>query len=154
MAKTNNTRGNIAANLRDLRTYSRMSQEDVAERIGVSRQAVAKWEAGETLPDILNCEALSDLFEVSLTDLVRHDPDKAGIGIGPKDKHIFGIVTINEKGQIVLPKKARDTLGYHAGDSLVILGDTSPGMNGLALVDSKSFLQMTGMAVDKIFGEE
>ena len=47
-------KSNIAANLRYLRNISKLSQEEVAERIGVSRQAVAKWENVESLPDILS----------------------------------------------------------------------------------------------------
>ena len=43
------TRNNIAVNLRYLRSSSSMTQEEVAEKIGVSRQAVAKWENGESL---------------------------------------------------------------------------------------------------------
>ena len=61
-----------------------MTQEEVAERIGVSRQAVAKWENGDSLPDIINCEALADLYDVSLNDLVRHDPEEAGLPIAPR----------------------------------------------------------------------
>ena len=149
-----NSKSNIAANLYDLRRRDHLSQEEVAERIGVIRQAVAKWENGDSLPDIINCEALADLFDVSLNDLVRFDPFKEGIPIGPKDKHIFGMVTVNEKGQIVLPKKARDALGYKPGDTLIVLGDTTPGISGLALVDSQAFLKMTGLAADTIFKGE
>ena len=46
----NNRRSNIAANIRHLRKANRMSQEEVAEKIGVSRQAVAKWENGDYFP--------------------------------------------------------------------------------------------------------
>lgn len=144
----NDSRDNIALNLRDLRKQSRLTLEEVAERIGVTRQAVAKWENGDTLPDIINCEALAALFDVSLNDLVRYDSGKEGISIGPKDKHIFGMVTINDKGQIVLPKKARELLGYKSGDTLMVLGDTSPGVMGLALVDCRTFMRMTGHAME------
>jgi len=142
------TRNNIAVNLRYLRSSSSMTQEEVADKIGVSRQAVAKWENGESLPDIINCEALADLYNVSLNDLVRHDPELEGMPIPPKDKHIFGIVTIGERGQIVLPKKARDTLKLQPGDTLVVLGDTNPATAGIALIDSRTFLSMTGHAFD------
>lgn len=140
----NNTKSNIAANLRYLRNLSRLSQEEVAEHIGVSRQAVAKWEKGDSLPDILNCEALADLYNVSLNDLVRHDPEHEGMPIPPKNKHIFGTVTLGERGQIVLPKKARETFKLKPGDILVVLGDTSPESAGIALIDSNTFLTMTG----------
>ncbi|NLM40170.1 MAG: helix-turn-helix domain-containing protein [Firmicutes bacterium] len=147
------TRNNIAANLRYLRNKSRMTQEEVAERIGVSRQAVAKWENGDSLPDIINCEALADLYDVSLNDLVRHDPEEAGLPIAPKNKHLFGVVTVGERGQIVLPKKARDTLNLKPGDTLVVLGDTTPATRGLALMDSDTFLAITGQAVERLFSK-
>lgn len=147
------TRNNIAANLRYLRNKSCMTQEEVAERIGVSRQAVAKWENGDSLPDIINCEALADLYDVSLNDLVRHDPEEAGLPIAPKNKHLFGVVTVGERGQIVLPKKARDTLNLKPGDTLVVLGDTTPATRGLALMDSDTFLAITGQAVERLFSK-
>ena len=141
---------NIAANLRYLRSRQRYSQEEVAEKIGVSRQTVAKWESGESLPDILNCEALADLYDVSLNDLVRHDPDREGVPISPRNKHIFGMVSIGERGQIVLPKKARDALNLKPGDTLIVLGDTSPIAPGIALIESHTFLRMTGVQADHL----
>ena len=130
------------------------SQEEVAEKIGVSRQAVAKWENGNSLPDIVNCEALANLYDVTLDDLVRHDAEAEGLPIPPRDKHLFGVVTLGERGQIVLPKKARDTFNLKPGDTLVVLGDTSPQTSGIALIDSQSFLRMTGQAIESIFGKK
>lgn len=49
----------------------------------------------------------------------------------PQGKHIFGIVTIGDKGQIVIPKKARDVFQLSPGDQLLVLGDEE---QGLALV--------------------
>lgn len=149
----NNQKKNIAENLRYLRTKSKLSQEDVAWTVGVTRQAVAKWESGNSLPDILNCEALASLFEVSLNDLVRHDPEQAGMPIAPLNKHIFGTVTIGDRGQIVLPKKARDTFALSSGDTLVVLGDTNPSTAGIALISSDVFLRMTGRVLDGFFEE-
>lgn len=149
----NNPKKNIATNLRFLRNRNGLSQEEVAEKIGVSRQSVAKWENGESLPDILKCEALADLYDVSLNDLVRHNPEKEGLPIPPKNKHVFGVVTLGERGQIVLPKIARDTLNLKPGDRLVVLGDTTPGNAGIALIDSQTFLLMTGMVIDNFLKE-
>ena len=115
-------------NLLNLRKINKYSQEYVAEQIGVSRQAVAKWETGETTPDIVNCKALADLYDVSLDDLVNYTPDTMGFGVPPKGKHIFGVVKVGEKGQIVIPKKARDIFNINPGDGLVILGDEEQGM--------------------------
>lgn len=149
-----NIKNNIAMNLRHLRARLGFSQEEVAEKTGVTRQAVAKWENGDSLPDILNCEALADLFDVSLNDLVRHDPEKIGMPIPPRDKFIFGTVTIGERGQVVLPKKARDALGYQPGATLVVLGDTNPSTAGIALVDSQAFLRRSGLAAENFLHGE
>ncbi|MDL2324723.1 helix-turn-helix domain-containing protein [Ruminococcaceae bacterium OttesenSCG-928-A16] len=146
-----NVKSNIADNLRYLRAASGFSQEEVAEKVGVTRQAVAKWENGDSLPDILNCENLANLFNVDLNDLVRYNPNESGVPIGPKGKHIFGTVTIGERGQIVLPKKARDTLKMLPGDTLVVLGDTNPATAGLALISSDAFLRINGNAASSIF---
>jgi AbrB family looped-hinge helix DNA binding protein len=154
MKRMKSTRNNIANNLRFLRNHSGLTLEQVAERIGVIRQAVAKWEKGESLPDILNCEALADLFDVTLEDLVRHDAEAEGVPIPPRNKHLFGVVTIGERGQIVLPKKARDTMGLKPGDNLVVLGDTSPMNKGLALIDSKTFMNMTGAMFEGLFPQK
>ncbi|HWS29113.1 MAG TPA: helix-turn-helix domain-containing protein [Clostridia bacterium] len=150
----NRSKKNISANLRQLRTRSRLSQEEVAEKVGVTRQAVAKWENGETLPDILNCDSLATLFDVSLDELVYFDPEEEGMPIGPKDKHIFGTVTIGDRGQIVLPKKARDTFKLKSGDTLVVLGDTNPMTAGIALIESGTFLRMSGQAAAGFFKRE
>ena len=66
----------ISQNLSALRQYHKYSQEEVAEKVGVTRQAVAKWEAGETVPDIINCDALADLYDVSVDTLIHHERSK------------------------------------------------------------------------------
>ena len=103
------------------------------------------------MPDIIKCDALADLYDVSLNDLVRYDSDKEGIPIPPRNKHIFGVVSLGERGQISLPKKARETLNLKPGDTLIVLGDTSPETPGIALIESQTFLRMTGQTVDKFF---
>ncbi len=54
-----------------LRAKSGYTQEDIAHRLGVSRQSVAKWEAGKSTPDLEKLIALAELFDVSLDELVR-----------------------------------------------------------------------------------
>ena len=46
----------------------------------------------------------------------------------PKGKHVFGTVKIGEKGQIVIPKEARQVFGLRPGDSLLVLGDEENGI--------------------------
>ena len=133
-------KSNLADNLTALRQRNKFSQEDVAERIGVSRQAVAKWEAGQSVPDILNCDALAKLYDVELDDLLHHDQSQTGQHIPPKGKHIFGTVRVGERGQIVLPKQAREVFHIQAGDRLVVLGDEAPEHPGIALMKEDFFL--------------
>ena len=61
--------------LMDLRKKAAMSQEELADRLGVSRQAVSRWELGSTLPDAPNLLKLSDLFGVSIDWLLRDSYD-------------------------------------------------------------------------------
>lgn len=150
----NNQKNPIANNLRSLRNRNNWSLEYVAEKLEVSRQAVAKWESGESLPDVLKCDALANLYEVTLTDLIRHNQEKEGVPIGPAGKHIFGIIPVGARGQIVLPKKARDLFNIETGDTLVVLGDTNPAFPGIALIDSQSFIQLTGNSLEPLFNRK
>ena len=128
----------ICENLSTLRKKYGFTQEQVAEKVGVSRQAVAKWESGDTVPDIMNCVSLARLYGVSLDDLVNYEESQNLLPIGPKGKYIFGIVTIGEKGQIVIPVKARKVFGLQPGDDLVMLRDID---QGLALIKAQSLLE-------------
>lgn len=64
---------NLARNLSTLRKISGLSQEKAAEAVGVTRQALAKWESGETTPDVLHSDKLADLYGVSLDDLLHFE---------------------------------------------------------------------------------
>ena len=128
----------LGENLLNLRKINGFSQEDVAEKIGVSRQAVAKWENGTTSPDIANCVALARLYNVTVDELLTFDSHEIeGLAVPPKGKYLFGTVTVGEKGQIVIPVKARRIFHLNPGDDLLILGDIE---QGLALVHADSFI--------------
>ena len=127
-------------NLIQLRKLKQLTQEDVAEAVGVSRQAIAKWESGETMPDLGKCKLLADLFDVSLDDLANYEAEaNMQLGVPPKGKHLFGVVTVGEKGQIIIPAKARKVFSIKAGDQLVVLGNEG---QGLALIKSDEFLSL------------
>ena len=130
-------------NLVQMRKLMSMTQEDLAEKVGVTRQAVAKWESGESLPDLEKSKLLAEVLGVSLDDLANHEPDdNMGLGLAPRGKHLFGMVTVGDKGQIVIPAKARKLFNISPGDSLVVLGDENQGM---ALVKADNFLFMANM---------
>lgn len=46
----------------------------------------------------------------------------------PRGKHVFGTAKVGERGQIVIPKEAREVFGIQAGDTLLILGDEENGI--------------------------
>ena len=128
----------LKENISMLRSVNGYSQEEVAEKIGVSRQAYAKWEKGETVPDVERCQKLAELYGVTIDSLVNYS-DKIGtttLTPGPKGKHIFGTTKINDPGQVVIPKKARELFGINNGDSLVVLGDEA---EGIALIKADIF---------------
>lgn len=129
-------------NLVSLRKMNQMSQEELAEKIGVSRQTISKYETGEAVPDIDKCRILADTFNVSIDDLVNYDKEANGLGVPPKGKHIFGMVKVGDKGQIVIPAKARKVFGIEPGDNLIVLGDEA---QGLAILMEKNFLEMMKM---------
>ena len=142
----------LAENLASLRRSRGLSQEKVAEAVGVTRQAVAKWEQGETAPDVLHSDALAALYDVSLDDLVHYDQKRAGIPAPPRGKHIFGTVQVGERGQIVIPKRARELFSLGKGEELVVLGDTNPGTAGIALVPAQlltSLLELAGQVQEE-----
>lgn len=128
----------LKENISMLRSVNGYSQEEVAEKIGVSRQAYAKWEKGETVPDVERCKKLAELYGVTIDSLVNFS-EKIGTTIltpGPKGKHIFGTTKINDRGQVVIPKKARELFGIDNGDSLVVLADEA---EGIALIKAEIF---------------
>ena len=61
---------NLARNLQMLRRRMNISQEELAEKCQVSRQAIAKWESGESVPTIEKLVFLADLYELSVDELI------------------------------------------------------------------------------------
>lgn len=137
---------NLAKNLSILRRNMGLSQEKAAEAAGVTRQALAKWEAGETTPDIIHCDALAELYGVSLDDLLHFEHKPGSLPPPPRGKHVFGVVQMGDRGQLVIPKRARELFGLSKGDTLVVLGDTNPGTAGIALVPAQFITSLLDVA--------
>ncbi len=125
-------------NLIILRNVHGFSQEEIAEKIGISRQAYSKWESGATVPDIEKCKRLADTYGVTLDALIETTTIDGKQTIVPpqKGKNIWGSVTINERGQLVIPKAVRDLFGLTGGQRLIVLTDDK---EGIALVPSEVF---------------
>ncbi len=129
----------IGENIQFLRKGRNMTQEALAEQLGVSRQTIANWESGESAPDLEMAERLSQALDASLDELVHAPFDRMPEEEKrQKGKHIFGLVTVGEKGQIVIPVQARRVFDMKPGDQWMVLGDED---RGLALVNAHFFLK-------------
>ena len=120
-----------------LRNMHGLSQEEISEKIGISRQAYAKWESGATVPDVEKCTALADFYGVTVDSLLKSETDEK-IGIippPPNGKNKWGSVTGNERGQLVIPKAARERFGLSGGQRLIVLSDEQ----GIALIPAEMF---------------
>ena len=127
----------LKENLTMLRGIHGFSQEELAEKIGISRQAYAKWETGATVPDIEKCRLLANVYGVTLDSLAGSDSAE-GSGpsvLAPRGKNIWGSVTINDRGQLVIPKGARDKFALTGGTRLIVLSDD----DGIALIPAERF---------------
>lgn len=65
----------LGTNFFNARKKQGLSQEEVAEKLGVSRQTISKWELDETLPDINQSKKLAATYKISLDELIEFDPD-------------------------------------------------------------------------------
>lgn len=66
----------LAKRIAACRKQAGLSQEKLAERMGVSRQTISRWETGETLPDIRQSKRLAVLYHITLDELVEYDFDE------------------------------------------------------------------------------
>lgn len=136
----------IGMNIAALRRRNNLTQEELAEKLAVSRQTLAKWEREESEPDVKSLLRIAELFGVSLDDLVHYEAaDNGGMEIPPKGKHFFGSVTVGERGQIVIPHKARKIFHIEPGDQLLVLGDEE---RGLAIIPKQGIMDLMKLVLD------
>lgn len=122
----------IASNIRFLRKQENLSQEEFAEHFGVSRQSVAKWESGESTPDLMKCRDIAEYYDISIDTLVGISLEGLESTENDNDsKYIFGMVKVGKDGQVEIPAYAREVFDIHEGDRLMVMGDTVKG--GIAL---------------------
>ena len=128
----------MCENIQILRKKRSLTQEALAEEVGVTRQTIAKWESGESIPDLELAGRLAAALDVSLDDLT-HAPREELEEESLQGKHMFGVVTVGDKGQIVIPVRARRIFGIKPGDQLMVLGEDG---KGLALTDARLFMSV------------
>ena len=68
--------------------------------------------------------------------------------LGTDGKYIFGTAKVGERGQIVIPKEAREVMGIHPGDTLLILGDEKQGL-AIINLNSEALARLTAEETDK-----
>ena len=127
----------ISKNLQIFRKRKNLTQETLAEMVGVARQTIVKWESGESAPDLDMAGQLAEALEVSLDDLVNAPEGELDGHPGMQGKHMFGVVTVGDKGQIVIPARARKVFNIKSGDQMMVLGDED---QGIALVNASLFM--------------
>lgn len=88
---------NLADNLKKIRSDNKLSQEQLAEKLGVSRQSVSKWESGQAYPEMDKVLQICQLFDLNIDELLNQDIKE---------------VTVNKKAQNNINKFVDDFLGY------------------------------------------
>ncbi len=126
----------IGDNIQILRKKQNLTQESLAELVGVTRQTIAKWESGESVPDLSLAGKLAAVLDVALDELVEA-PREEFEDESLKGKNMFGVVTVGDKGQIVIPVRARRMFGIIPGSQLMVLGEEG---QGLAIMDARRFI--------------
>ncbi len=138
---------NLGNNLFQARKKAGLSQETVAEKLGVSRQTISKWETDETLPDIYQSKKLSKLYNLSLDNLIEFDVELNEIekeiekSSEDRDKKIDWTkawgkkypVLISYQNKVNIPKYAKEIrrlfnnlekeYGYSELDAMLVLKD-------------------------------
>ena len=95
---------NLGKKIAELRKKNNLSQEELAEKVGVARQTISKWEIGDTTPDINQVKIISKIFNMSIDELVDNDINNVIVekvsnteklaGITIKILKVFGIMLI------------------------------------------------------------
>ena len=131
--------------IHELRKKHNLSQEQLADEVGVARQTISKWELGETAPDIKQTKALAQIFKISLDELINGDTNNTkSIISDDKKKHIhykkiisisivsiflcliiFGIVIGVKNSQILYPKGAGNDIAITIQDPIKIKKEDS-----------------------------
>lgn len=82
----------IGNKIQELRKKNSMSQEELAEKIGVARQTISKWELGETSPDLKQAKELSKIFKISLDELTNNDIKEVLIEKTSNTEQLAGLI--------------------------------------------------------------
>jgi len=127
----------IADNLKLMRSKYGYTLESLAEIVDVSRQTIAKWEAGESYPDIEKCVKLAYLYKISLDELVNRplwDTQIHELNTG--ENKLCGVLALSEEGSITLPKQVMEMFDIRPGEKILLLAEQK---QGIAIVKCSQF---------------
>ncbi len=127
----------ITENLSLLRYKNGYTLEALAEILSVSRQTVAKWESGDSLPDIMNCIKLANIYKISLDELVNKPLE----GILSNDfsvegDMVCGVLDVSAEGTICIPDPVMEMFDIHRGEKILLLADKK---QGIAIIKCSQF---------------
>lgn len=132
---------NLGNEIHELRKKHSLSQEQLAEKVGVARQTISKWELGETAPDIKQAQMLSQIFNVSLDEMLGNDTkESVNIPHDCKKKNIVpwrkiiaasaavfflcliivGIFDVVQRSQILHPERVEGNIVITRKDPIII----------------------------------
>lgn len=138
--------------LKEMRQLAKLTQEQLAEKMNVSRQSVAKWENGESVPDIAKCCELAKIFNMEIEDIASMFIQNYDTGLPhPKNRYLFGVSRIVDN-KIILPEEALKVFELKNGDDLIVLGDIT---QGIALLPKKGYNDFISLVNNfDVLGEE
>lgn len=150
---------NFGDKLKQIRTQRGLSQEQLAEKIGVSRQAITKWETKKGLPDIENMVILSEIFKLTLDELVLEESELAS-----RKKSVFESETVydidSEKHfdiNVGSARSVRVTSGSDEKLHVMLMSDTVEELGSLYKVkldEKRSKLDVDFIAKDGVSRSE
>lgn len=103
----------VSKNIKRLRSDRKMTQTDLAEQIHITRQAVSSWESGRTQPDIEMLKILSEIFDVSLEELIYGEKRNTTIDNSNKTQISTGIIVLSVLGSLLITVGAILIIGYY-----------------------------------------
>ena len=100
---------NLGDKRSSLRKKNNFSQEDLADKVGVTRQTISKWELSETAPDINQAKTLSKIFNISLDELVCNDLNNLLVEKVSNTEKLAGIIIKILKNNFILQQRPLGT---------------------------------------------
>lgn len=127
----------ITENLSLLRYKNGYTLEALAEILSVSRQTVAKWEAGDSLPDIMNCIKLANIYKISLDELVNKPLEGVlNNDFNVEGDMVCGVLDISDEGMMRIPDSVMEMFDIHKGEKVLLLADKK---QGIAIIKCSQF---------------